>query len=150
VEEELEGMEEEDLEEHRMVEESIESVRRGEVEVHHAVVDSFESLCEDRLRAWLRAKNKGMKAAASPQFPMSRFDAIREIWLTATARRKAAWEARAVASTSGCTNPFTDEGAALDDEDESNSSGSGSDEGRALGGVDASSTSGPARASQTM
>jgi hypothetical protein len=65
VEEEVEGMGEEDLEEHRVVGESIELARCEEEEVHHAVVDSFESLHEDRVRAWLRAKNKGMKAAAS-------------------------------------------------------------------------------------
>jgi hypothetical protein len=56
---------EEDLEEHRVVEESIKSARREEEEVHHAVEDSFESLREDRVRTLLRAKNKGMKAAAS-------------------------------------------------------------------------------------
>jgi hypothetical protein len=37
----------------------------------------------------------------------------------------AAWEARAVASTSGCTNPFTGKGAALDGEDASSKSGFG-------------------------
>jgi hypothetical protein len=62
---------------------------------------------------------------------------IREICLIA-ARHKAA-EARAVASTSGCTNPFIGEGATLDGEDVSSSSGSGSSEGASLGGVDASS-----------
>jgi hypothetical protein len=61
VEEEVEGMEEEDLEEHRVVEESIASARREEEEVHHAVEDSFESLREDRVRGWLRTNNKGMK-----------------------------------------------------------------------------------------
>jgi hypothetical protein len=95
---------EEDLEEHRVVEESIESARREEEEVHRAVEDSFESLREDRVHAWLRAKNKGMKAAASPQIPASRFnDAIREVWMSAAARRKAAWEAQAAAY---CNNHF--------------------------------------------
>jgi hypothetical protein len=56
----------EDLEEHRVVEESIELARREEEEVHHAVEESFESLCEDWVCAWLRAKNIGMKAVASP------------------------------------------------------------------------------------
>jgi hypothetical protein len=37
VEEELEGMEEEDLQEHRVVEESIKSARREEEEVYRAV-----------------------------------------------------------------------------------------------------------------
>jgi hypothetical protein len=78
VEEEAEGMGEEDLEEHRVVEESIGSVWREEEEVHHMVEDSFESLREDRVHAWLRAKNKGMKATAYLQIPASRFnDAIR-------------------------------------------------------------------------
>jgi hypothetical protein len=46
--------------------------------------------------------------------PVSRFDdAICKIWMTAAARRKATWEAWVVASTSGCTNPFADEGASL-------------------------------------
>jgi hypothetical protein len=45
--------------------ESIESARREEEEVHRAVEDSFESLRDDRVRAWIRAKNKGMKAGAS-------------------------------------------------------------------------------------
>jgi hypothetical protein len=69
-----EGMGKEDLEEHRVVEESIESARRVEEEVHRAVEDSFQSLREDRVRAWLRAKNKGMKVAASLHIPASRFD----------------------------------------------------------------------------
>jgi hypothetical protein len=33
------------------------------------VEDSFESLHEDQLCAWLRAKNKGLKAMTYPQFP---------------------------------------------------------------------------------
>jgi hypothetical protein len=78
VEEEAEGMGEEDLEEHKVVEESIGSARHGEEEVHHVVEDSFESLREDRVHALLRAKNKGMKVAAYLQIPASRFnDAIR-------------------------------------------------------------------------
>jgi hypothetical protein len=86
MEEEVEGMGEEDLEEHTVVEESIESARREEEEVHRAVEDSFESLHEYRVRAWLRAKNKGMKAVASLQIPASRFDdAIREVWMSAAA-----------------------------------------------------------------
>jgi hypothetical protein len=85
------------------VEESIESTRHEEEEVHHAVEDSFETLCEDQVRAWLRAKNKGMKAAASLQIPASWFDdTIHEVWMSTAARRKAASEARAAASTSGC------------------------------------------------
>jgi hypothetical protein len=71
VEKEVEGMGEEDLEEHRVVEESIESARRGKEEVHRTVENSFESLREDRVCAWLRAKNKGMKATASLQIPTS-------------------------------------------------------------------------------
>jgi hypothetical protein len=137
---ELQGMEEEDSEEHKVVEESIESARHGEEEVHHVVEDSFESLRENRLRAWLRDKNKGMKAAACPQFPIRRFDAICEIWLTAAARHKAVSEARSVASTPGFTNPFIGEGATSDGEDTSTSFGSS--EGAAHDGADASSTYG--------
>jgi hypothetical protein len=48
-----------------VVEESIESTQREEEEVHRTVEDFFESLRDDRVRAWLRAKNKGMKAGAS-------------------------------------------------------------------------------------
>jgi hypothetical protein len=91
MEEEVEGMGEADLEEHRVVEESIESVRREEEKVHHAVEVSFESLREDRVCAWLWAKNKGMKAAASLLIPATRFDdAIRKVWMSIAARRKAA------------------------------------------------------------
>jgi hypothetical protein len=125
VEEEAEGMGEEDLEEHRVVEESIGSVRREEEEVHHMVEDSFESLREDRVHAWLRAKNKGMKAVASLQIPASRFDdAVHEVWMSATAMRKVTWEARAMASTSECTNHLAGEGATLDGVDASRSSSS--------------------------
>jgi hypothetical protein len=89
VEEEVEGMGEEDLEEHRVVEESIESARREEEEVHHMVEYLFQSLSEDLVQAWLRAKNKGMKATSSLQIPVSSFnDAIREVWMSAEARRK--------------------------------------------------------------
>jgi hypothetical protein len=63
-----------------------------------------------------------MKAVASLQIPASRFDdAIREVWMSAAARCKATWEARAVASTSSCTNHFAGEGAALDNIDASSS-----------------------------
>jgi hypothetical protein len=48
-----------------MVEESIELVQHEKEEVHHAVEDSFKSLREERVRAWLGAKKKGMKEAAS-------------------------------------------------------------------------------------
>jgi hypothetical protein len=95
VEEEVEGMGEEDLEKHRVVEESIESTRREEEEVHRAVEDSFESLREDRVCVWLKAKNKGMKAATTLQIPGSRFDdVICEAWMSAAARRKAAGKLR--------------------------------------------------------
>jgi hypothetical protein len=65
VEQEVEGMGEEDLEEHSVVDESIESARHEEKEVHHAVEDSFEPLRKGRVRAWLRDNNKGMKATTS-------------------------------------------------------------------------------------
>jgi hypothetical protein len=68
VEEELEGMEKEDLEDHSVVEESIPSARREDEEVHRTVEDSFECLRADRVRAWLRAKNKGMRATSSSHF----------------------------------------------------------------------------------
>jgi hypothetical protein len=94
VEEEVEGMGEEDLEEHRVVVESIELARHEEEEVHHAVEDSFESLREDRVRAWLRAKNNGTKAATALQIPASSFDdAIREVWMPTPSRRRATREA---------------------------------------------------------
>jgi hypothetical protein len=73
-----------------MVAESIELEWHEEEEVHHTVEHSFESLRGDRMRAWLRAKNKWMKAAACSHFPIRRFNTIREIWLTAAARRKTA------------------------------------------------------------
>jgi hypothetical protein len=57
-EEELEGMQEEDLEEHKVVEEFIVLAHREEEEVHRAVGESFIYLHEDWLRAWLMAKNK--------------------------------------------------------------------------------------------
>jgi hypothetical protein len=68
------------LEEHKVVEESITSMWHEEEEVHRVGEDSFKSLHEDRARAWLKAKNKGMKAVASPQIPVSSLDnAIREV-----------------------------------------------------------------------
>jgi hypothetical protein len=55
------------------------------------VEDLFESLREERVRAWLTTKNKGIKAAASLKIPATRFDdAIRKVWISATARCKAA------------------------------------------------------------
>jgi hypothetical protein len=54
-----------------VVEESIASVWHEEDGVHHTVDDLFESLREDRVCAWLRVKNKCMKAAASQQITMS-------------------------------------------------------------------------------
>jgi ferritin-like metal-binding protein YciE len=90
VEEEVEGMGEEDLEEYPVVEESIESARCEEEEVHRTVEDLFESLREDRVSVWLRATNKGMKEAASLQITGSRSDdAIREGSMSVAARRKA-------------------------------------------------------------
>jgi hypothetical protein len=65
--------------------------RHEEEEVHPTVEESFESLREDRVLALLRAHDKGMKAAASLQIPVCRFDnAIREVWMSAVARGKAA------------------------------------------------------------
>jgi hypothetical protein len=65
-EEELEGMEEEDLKNHMVVEESIASARREEEEVNHAVEGLLESLHENRLCAWLRPKKKGLDLSATP------------------------------------------------------------------------------------
>jgi hypothetical protein len=91
VEEEVEAIWEEDLEEHRVAEESIELAWREEEEVHRAVEDSLESLRENWVGALLRAKNRGMKATASLQILANRFDdVIREVWMSAAARRKAA------------------------------------------------------------
>jgi hypothetical protein len=87
---EVEGMED-DFEEHRMVEKSIASAWHEGEEVHRTVEDSFGWRREDRVRAWLRAMNKGMKASASSQILVSRFeDAICEVWMSVAARRKAA------------------------------------------------------------
>jgi hypothetical protein len=54
------------LEEQRVLKESIELAHREEEGVHRVVEDLFESIHEDRLHAWLRAKNKGMKPTAYP------------------------------------------------------------------------------------
>jgi hypothetical protein len=63
--------------------------------------------------------------------------------MSAAARGKAAWEARQVASMSGCTNHFAGEAITLDGADESSILGSSFDEGGpVLDGADASSTSG--------
>jgi hypothetical protein len=51
VDEEVEGMREENLEEHRVVEESIESVLREEEVEHRTVQDSFDSLRWGLVRA---------------------------------------------------------------------------------------------------
>jgi hypothetical protein len=74
------------------------------------VEDSFETLREDRVRVWLRVKKKGKEAGRAvccPQFPISRFDEIAEIWMVNAARRKAdaarhkaAWEARELYASS--------------------------------------------------
>jgi hypothetical protein len=58
---ELEWMETEYLEEHRVLE-SIMLAQLEEEEVHHVVDESFKYLHEDRLHTWLRAKNKGIMA----------------------------------------------------------------------------------------
>jgi hypothetical protein len=128
--EEVEGMGEEDLENHRVVEESVASAWSEEEEVHPAVEESFESLREDRVRALLRAKNKGMKASASWRFPSAglttrsaRFGC--PLWLGARPR-----EAWAVAPMLGCTNHFVGEGATLDVANTLSSSSSGSDRGQ--------------------
>jgi hypothetical protein len=51
MDEEVEGMREENLEEHRVVEESIESVLREEEVDHRTMEDSFDSLCWGLMRA---------------------------------------------------------------------------------------------------
>jgi hypothetical protein len=88
-----------------------------------------------------------MNASASLQIPATRFDnMIHKVLMSATTRRKAAWEAWASASTSSYTKHFTGEGAALDNAAASSSSDSGSDGGgQVLDGVDTSSTSGSGR-----
>jgi hypothetical protein len=72
----VEGVGEEDLEEHRVVVESTELAWREEEEVHHTVEDLLESLREDRVCPWLMTKNKGIKAPASLQIPAIRFDGV--------------------------------------------------------------------------
>jgi hypothetical protein len=62
--------------------------------------------------------------------------------MSAAARRKAAWEARAAASMSGCNNHFVGEGASLNNADTSSSSASDSGRGgHVLDNADASSSS---------
>ena len=89
----VEMLEQEDIDEHRVVQESIKSARREEELVHHVVEDSFDTLREDRVRAWLGVRKKGKEAGRAvrcPQFPYSRFDEVKAIWMPAPARRKAA------------------------------------------------------------
>jgi hypothetical protein len=50
---------------------------------------------------------------------------INKVWVSVAARRKATEEAQAAVSTSGYTNHFASEGAALINADASSSSGSG-------------------------
>jgi hypothetical protein len=77
---------------YHVVEKSIASTRREEATVHHVVDDFFDFLREKWLRAWMRAKKKKGKkngcASTCPQFPVSRFDEIAEIWVAVVARRK--------------------------------------------------------------
>jgi hypothetical protein len=70
-------------------------------------------------------------------------DAIREVWMFAMARRKAAWEARVAALTSGCTNHFAGEGQRSTIQMHQAALAHGSDRGgHVLDGADTSSTSG--------
>ena len=65
-------LEQEDIDEHRVVEEFIESARRKEELVHRVVEDSFDTLREDRVCAWLGVRKKGKEAGHAvrcPQFP---------------------------------------------------------------------------------
>ena len=67
---ELDGIQEEERQEHMVVEESIALARLEEATVHRVVEDSFESLREDRVRAWLRAKKpNGKKDGRAMGYP---------------------------------------------------------------------------------
>jgi hypothetical protein len=61
--------------------------------------DSFETLREDRLHAWLRAKKKCKKAIRAAGVLQFSADELAELWMTALARRMAAWEAEASGSS---------------------------------------------------
>ena len=112
------------MEEQMVLEDSIQSARREEEAMHRVVEDSFEALREDRLRAWLRAKKKGKKksggVARVPQFPS---DELAELWMTALARRRAAFEAEASGASGQCADNMeasgSGEGIAVDDGDAS-------------------------------
>jgi hypothetical protein len=68
-EEELSGMQKEDMEE------SIASVQRGEEAEHRVMESSFKTLRKELLCAWLCAKKKGRKdvrVAGVPHFPPTR------------------------------------------------------------------------------
>jgi hypothetical protein len=66
---EVDGMQEEDLEEHMVVEDPIQLAQYEEGAVHRPVEDSFETLCEDRFCAWLHSKEKGKKYGRAAIFP---------------------------------------------------------------------------------
>ena len=77
--------------------------------------DSFETLHKDRVCAWLGIKKKGKEAGSAvrcPQFPFSRFNEVKAIWMTAAARRKAAWEAGLFRAESGSSNPLANDAEA--------------------------------------
>jgi hypothetical protein len=66
---EVDGMQEEDLEEHMVVEDPIQLAQYEEGVMHRPVEDSFETLGEDRLCAWLHSKKKGKKYFRAAIFP---------------------------------------------------------------------------------
>ena len=86
----VEMLEQEDINEHRVVEEPIESARREEELVHRVVEDSFGTLHKDQVHAWLGVRKNGKQARPAvccPLFPASRFDEVKAIWMAAAARR---------------------------------------------------------------
>jgi hypothetical protein len=81
------------------------------------VEDSFESL-RGSGACLAQGQEQRYEGRASLQILGSRFDdAIRNVWMSVAARRKAVWEAWAAASTSGRNNYFTSDGTTLDNAD---------------------------------
>jgi hypothetical protein len=80
-------------------------VRREEETVHRVLDDSFETLCEERLCACLHAKTKGKKAGRTSRVLHFLADELAELWMTALARCRAAFEAEA--SFSSVNAPMT-------------------------------------------
>jgi hypothetical protein len=110
---------EDDLEEQMVLEQSIESARWEEEAVHRVVEDSFETLHEDRMHA----KKKGKKAGRETRVPQFPADELADLWMTALAKRRAAFEAEASDTSGDCADDAeassSREGVAINDGDAS-------------------------------